>query len=216
MPPDLSFSVRIDPSATRINTASFKQDHYLIIDDPVANENPYATIMVTAVGSATQSMRSPFAVAYVAPHWQVLFTDGAPMPLSTEREAVGFFVKILGSSQYVDDTLPTDPSGFQSTYLANGAGIDLVGVGAARASGDTKYLRNFCWTTTAFTPIITTLNWTALPPPAPVNYNWIESKLYGVSFVGNTATVFHEDGSTMYGGTPFNVWAPYRPSCSPR
>ena len=61
------------------------------------------------------------------------------------------------------------------TYLANGAGIDLVGVGAARASGDTKYLRNFCWTTTAFTPIITTLNWTALPPPAPVNYNWIES-----------------------------------------
>ena len=41
-------------------------------------------------------MRSPFAVAYVAPHWQVLFTDGAPMPLSTEREAVGFFVKILG------------------------------------------------------------------------------------------------------------------------
>ena len=61
--------------------------------------------------------------------------------------------------------------------------------------------------------LITTLNWTPLPPPAPVNYNWVQFKHYGVGVRGNIAMVFHEDESFMDGRTPFNVWGPYRVTC---
>jgi len=80
MPIGLSFSVRIDPSAARINTAAANQSHYLIIDNPITNENPYATVIVTPVSSGVRRMTHPFAVGYVAPHWQILFTDAAAMP----------------------------------------------------------------------------------------------------------------------------------------
>jgi hypothetical protein len=124
-------------------------------------------------------------------------------------------VKIISASQYVDDTMVSDPSAIQDTYLSNGAGIDLVGVGSARVSGNRKYLRQFCWSRAAIDPLIVTLNWTPLPPPAPISYNFIDFRYYGVGFAGNSAFVFNEDGTTMYGTTPFNVWGVYRPDCPP-
>jgi hypothetical protein len=219
MPAGLSFSVRIDSSAKRVPTAHVNQSHYLIIDDPVSDNNPFATIIVTPFSAGAARMMHPFALRYTAPHWQIDFMDGAPMPASYVflgfKFQSGFFVKIIGASQYVDDRLSTDASGMVNTSLSNGAGVDLNAIGSGRVVGNTIFLRQFCWTMNATMPLIATMNATALPPPAPRNYNTVEAKYYGVGFSVNAATVFHEDGTKMFGTTPFNVWAPYKSGCAP-
>jgi hypothetical protein len=216
MPIGLQFVVRIDLSALTITTHEPYTGNALVVDDPAANGNPYAVIVVTPWSSGTQRMGHPFGVAYVAPHWVVYFQDGAPMPMSFRGASGGFFVKIIGAGQYVDDNVPSnDPSGIRNTLLSNGAGTDIVGVYPYRQSGSTKFLRQFCWTTNSYEPIIATFNATALPPPALGHYNAVEGKYYGVSFAINTATVFHEDNTRMADTAPFNVWGPYRADCPP-
>lgn len=211
MPVGLTFSVRVDPSAMVIYTAFKDQPHYLIIQHPESDGNPYATIVVTPMSAGDRRMSLPFAVAYVHPHWQV--TTGGPMPTSYSGYRPGFHVKLIGATHYVDDLRLGDPSGFLNTDLSNGAGIDIV-ASSGRMSGNKKFLSHWCWTVdSGVQPIITTLNWTPLPPPAPVNYNWVQFKHYGVGVRGNIAMVFHEDGSFMDGRTPFNVWGPYRVTC---
>jgi len=76
-------------------------------------------------------------------------------------------------------------------------------------------LSRFCATVNTPLPALVTMNQTPLPPPAPVSYNFIHSKFYGVTLAGNTAAVFYEDGSTMPETASFNVWAPYRGDCPP-
>jgi hypothetical protein len=51
---------------------------------------------------------------------------------------------------------------------------------------------------------------TPLPPPAPVSYNWVEAKYYGVAIGASSAEVFHQDGTRMDERTPFNVWGEYQ------
>ena len=211
MPAGLSFVVRIDPSARVLYTASGSPQRYLIIDDPIANNNPYAVIIATPTSSGTRRMRHPYGVAYVAPHWQVLYTDGALMPTSTVSGGAGFMVKVFGGGQYIDDTRPADPSGFQGTHLSDYVGTDIVAA-AARVSGPTKALRKFCWTGGTKTRVLATYNMTPLPPPAPVSYNWVEAKYYGVAIGANSAEVFHQDGTRMDERTPFNVWGEYQSS----
>ena len=211
MPSGLTFSIRVDPSAIVIRTAFTDQPHYLIIKHPESDGNPYASIVVTPMSAGNRRMTQPFAVAYVHPYWQV--NTGGPMPTSYGRYRPGFHVKVHGATHNVDDLRPGDPSGFLNTDLSNGAGIDIVAT-SGRTSGNRKFLSHWCWTVNSgVQPIITTLNMTPLPPPAPVNYNWIQFKHYGVGVIGNIAIVFHEDGSFMEGRTPFNVWGPYRPTC---
>ena len=211
MPSGLTFSVRVDPSAMVIRTAFTDQPHYLVIKHPESDGNPYASIVVTPVSAGNRRMTQPFVVAYAHPHWQV--TTGGPMPTSYRRYRPGFHVKVHAAAHSVDDLRAGDPSGFLNTELSNGAGIDIV-ASSGRMSGNRKFLSHWCWTVNSgVQPIITTLNMTPLPPPAPVNYNWVVFKHYGVGVIGNIATVFHEDGSFMDGRTPFNVWGPYRPTC---
>ena len=95
-------------------------------------------------------------------------------------------------------------------------GLDIVGL-APRSSGDTRYLRNFCWAAgSTLTPVIATLNQTPLPYPAPASYYFFfEAAIYGASFVDGTATIYHEDGTNMDPFVPLNVMAPYRASCAP-
>ena len=214
MPAGLSFNVRIDPSALHVSTSG-DSNRFIIVDDPVANENPYATLIATPVTSGAARMNHTFGVAYVHPHWLINTTDGLDMPITNKKigAAAGFFVKIFGASHYVDDSRNLDPSGFTGTQRSNGIGTDIISIGS---TGNTKFLRHFCWTQQRpFAPAIATFNQTPLPPPAPINYNWTESKYYGVGVRGDALTVFHEDGTFMSGSTPFNVWTDYRPDCPP-
>lgn len=228
MPTGLTFNVRIDPSALRLRTkrpSEGSQGPFIQINDPRTNNNPFATIIATpftaGTGSTRRSMNHPYSVAYDGAKWQVRFSDGANMPpvlvtgsrTSPVYTEPGFFIKIITISEFVDDNLFSDPSGFTDTHLSNGAGVDIVGV--SRTSGPTKIISPFCWSIGVNNPMIATLNWTPLPPPAPNNYNWIESKYYGVGFLFNNLTVFHEDGTFMDGRTPFNLWAPNRTDCPP-
>jgi hypothetical protein len=219
MPAGLFFNVRIDPSALHVYTGR-ASNTFIIVDDPVANGNPFATLIATPVSSGTRRMNHPFGVSYVHPHWLIITTDGLPMPTTTINKknggTAGFFVKIFGASQYADDSRVMDPSGFRNTYRSNGVGTDIIAEGAGRVAGNTKFLRQFCWTLASGAPAIATFNQTPLPPPAPISYNWIEGKYYGVSLSGNAVTVFHEDGTYMSGNTPFNVWTNYRPDCPPQ
>jgi hypothetical protein len=216
----LTFSVRVDPSAMVIHTSFTDQPSYLIIQHPESDGNPYANIVVTPMSAGNRRMTQPFAVAYVHPYWEVYFASGDPMPTSYieyrpgfHEYRPGFHVKVNGATHNVDDLHVGDPSGFLNTELSNGAGIDIV-ASSGRMSGNKKFLSHWCWTVNSgVQPIITTFNGTPLPPPAPVNYNWVQSKHYGVGVIGNIAIVFHEDGSFMDGRTPFNVWGPYRPTC---
>jgi hypothetical protein len=60
---------------------------------------------------SSTGMNHPFGVSYVHPHWLIVTTDGLPMPTTNRgiRSAAGFFVKIVGASQYVDDNRQMDP-----------------------------------------------------------------------------------------------------------
>ena len=221
MPIGLEFVVRIDLSALTLTTHEPYTGNALIIDDPVSNNNPYAVIVVTPWSSGNNRMPHPFGVSYLKPHWVVYLQDGAPMPKSVTGASVGFFVKVIGAGQYVDDNVASnnpfgsdDPSGILNTRFSNGAGTDIVAVGSGRQSGNTKFLRKFCWTT-GIEPIIATFNGTALPPPALGHYNAVEGKYYGVSMTVGTATIFHEDSTRLADTAPFNVWGPYRADCPP-
>jgi hypothetical protein len=216
MPIGLKFVVRIDPSALTLTARGPVTGSALVIDNPASNNNPYAVILVTPWSSGTRRMAHPFGVAYAKPHWVVYLQDGTPMPKSVRRAAAGFFVKIIGAGQYVDDSVPSnDPSGIGNTLLSNGAGTDIVAQHAARQSGNTKFLRQFCWANNGFELIIATFNGTALPPPAEGHFNAVEGKYYGVSVSVNVATIFHEDNSRLADTSPFNVWGNYRTDCPP-
>ena len=217
MPTGLFFNVRIDPAALHVSTSG-DSNNFIIVDDPVSNGNPYATLFATPVTSGTARMNHPFGVSYVHPHWLIVTTDGLPMPVTNKKlgTGAGFFVKIFGAAQYVDDSHNVDPSGFAHTYRSNGVGTDIIAEGAGRVAGNAKFLRQFCWTLVSGAPALATFNQTPLPPPAPINYNWIEGKYYGMSLSGNAVRVFHEDGTVMSGSTPFNVWTNYRPDCPPK
>lgn len=220
MPVGASFHVRIDPSAAMLTTPHNYATNYLVIDDPVANYNPFATIVVTPWSSGNRRMRGTFAVQYVAPYWRVVFTDGTNMPVSDYTAIpynnAGFFVKIIGSSSYADDRYGTvDPSGFLQTHKSNGAGVDIA-ANSARLSGDAKLLRTFCWATGTVTPLIATMNMTPLPYPAPMpgHYFW-ETARYGATFIGDSSAIYHENGTMMNALASFNVMAPPRASCAP-
>jgi hypothetical protein len=164
MPAGLTFSVRVDPAAMVIRTAFADQPHYLIVQHPASDGNPYANIVVTPMSAGVRRMTQPFAVAYVHPYWQVLFTTAVPMPTSYKkghkRYRPGFHVKVNGATHNVDDLRSGDPSGFQSTDLSNGAGIDII-ASSGRMSDNKKFLSHWCWTVNSgVQPIITTFNMT--------------------------------------------------------
>lgn len=223
MPTGVTFNVRIDPSAIRVRSKYSTegiQTQFIAINHPVANGNPFATIIATPVSAGQLRMNHPYAVVYARPNWQVRFADGANIPQSqvgfptSIKYEPGFMVKVIGASQSVDDNLQGDASRFSDTTLSNGGGIDIVAAGS-RVSGDKKVLSQFCFTTNTRNPIIATVNWSPLPPPAQSHYSWVEAKYYGIGLLGNILTVFHEDGSIMDGRTPFNVWGPAREDCPP-
>jgi transposase len=120
----------------------------------------------------------------------------------------------IGGGQYVDDTRNADPSGFHRTDLSDYVGIDLV-ASADRLSGPSRRIARFCWPGGTRTRVLATYNMTPLPPPAPVNYNWVDGKLYGVRLGTNSAEIVRQDGGAMPAATPFNVWGEYQTADMP-
>ena len=123
--------------------------NFIIVDDPVANGNPYATLIATPVTSGTRRMTIPSGChMHTSPLALLLRTHGLPMPTTNRRmgSTAGFFVKIFGVAQYVDDSHNVDPSGFRRTFRSNGVGTDIKAEGVGRVAGNAKFLRQFCWT----------------------------------------------------------------------
>ena len=222
MPSGLAFNVRIDPSALRIQA---NQNHAFVIDDRSANGNPNATILVTPNTNGNLRFARSFAVTFNSPYWYIVPTNGA-LPFWTDDTTnnIGFFAKVFGATQYIQDFASADPSGFKNTNWSNGAGTDIYGYQfcsrrfgcRGRTSGNSRYLSEFCWTTNTSAPLIVTANQTPLPAPNPSNFGTIvDPHILGVWQSGTTMAVYHEDNTDMGPMSPLNIWGPYRADCPP-
>jgi hypothetical protein len=196
MRPGLGFNVRIDPTAMHLCTRLALED-YVQVDNPVSNNNVWATLIVTQVRGAPH----PLAVRYVSPYWQIVPTDGGVfVPFTC------FNVKVFAFTQYVDDPAAGDISGRSNTSVNNGVGVDTGGHGQEHDDGPSRLLQ-FSW---AFgnpaLPIIVTANLTPrgeppFPDPRYVGLHYDRTRIpHGWS-------IYHEDGSDMAQPARFNVWA---------
>lgn len=221
MPNGLTFSVRVDGTAVWIPSCTINRftrnctaSNVVTIDDPRTNYNPFAVILATPVSWGTTRFTHPLAVVYSAPHWVIINTDGQSGGLVTSANGYGFHVKILSAGQNVDDNLTTDPSGFANTTVANGVGIDING--PYRVSTYKKTLSDFCWTIQGAKPAIVMQNESALPPPAPYNYNVTDPDFFGLQVSGSYMQIWHENTSkTMPGYGAFNIYTDYNINCPP-
>jgi len=203
----LSFNVRIDPSGARI-TVRGKRDQqvkFVKIDQPTANYNPFATVMVTPAGGTRNP--HPIAVKYVVPYWGIVNSDGANIPVGA-----AFNVKVMGASSYIDDTYrgarPFDPLG--SNAWSDGVGIDIVGIGANRTAFANRYLSFFWSPGKPALPLIVTPNENPLGKSVVADPHYV-----GVFYTGTGRadppgrwSVYHEDQTAMPTNARFNVWAP--------
>jgi hypothetical protein len=212
MPPGIGFNVRIDPGAKlftvrrRPNTLANTVTS-LVISDPRANYNPYATIFVTPASPGGH----PVAVRYVAPYWQIVNADTTPIRVDQR-----FFVQFLGATAYRDDrwrgAREYNPLG--SNAISNGSGVDIDGIGPRRVAGDSRYL-DFYWARRSSVPLIITANQTPLGRAAYVDTNFAGVSFTGGAFPANTWAVRHESGAAMVNNASFNVWGPAYTSLRP-
>lgn len=215
MVPGISFFIRTDPSAFWVLTPSVGSSSTLMINNPESNGNPYATILVSVNTRGSRRVAHPIGVKYISPNWYITTLDGSALPASNRvsGDITGFYVKVIGASQYYDDYVIGDAAGFKNTTISNGAGVDLYG--PYRINGPAKYLSGFCFTTQGLLPVIVTPTVNPLPPPAPRNYNYQASKYLGVYASGPTMYVYHEDASAMSYQEAFNVWGAPPTTCDP-
>jgi hypothetical protein len=167
------------------------------VDNPVSNNNVWATLIVTQVRGAPH----PLAVRYVSPYWQIVPTDGGVfVPFTC------FNVKVFAFTQYVDDPAAGDISGRSNTSVDNGVGVDTGGHGQEHDDGPSRLLQ-FSW---AFgnpaLPIIVTANLTPrgeppFPDPRYVGLHYDRTR------IPHSWSIYHEDGSDMAQPARFNVWA---------
>ena len=164
-------------------------------------------------------------MTFNSPYWYIVPTNRA-LPFWTDDTTnnIGFFAKVFGATQYIQDFASADPSGFKNTNWSNGAGTDIYGYQfcsrrfgcRGRTSGNSRYLSEFCWTTNTSAPLIVTANQTPLPAPNPSNFGTIvDPHILGVWQSGTTMAVYHEDNTDMGPMSPLNIWGPYRADCPP-
>jgi len=199
MPTGLGFGVRYDPAAWLYCTPGVPGAYpHITILDAAAYKNPWATILVTPIDGAA---RTP-ALTYQAPYWKIVYSDNSAIPGST-----CFNVKIFGFSQYRDDPLYGELSGFSATSLDWGTGMDVGGNGSGHTSGA---FRSMLFTWALDRPADFLLVTKNLSPPGATRS--FDSSIIGVSApgrftVGGRWAVMNEDGSAMPVDRTFNVWA---------
>ena len=94
MPTGLGFGVRFDPTGLLYCTPVSVPGSQIYVLHNNADNNPWATILVTPIGGAAH----PVSVIYAAPYWRIVYTDGATIPANT-----CFNVKVFAFTQYLDD-----------------------------------------------------------------------------------------------------------------
>ncbi len=222
MPASLSFHVHFDWTAVRLQTGMFASASSILINAVRSNENPRATILVTANTTGTRRLLHPLQVYYSAPYWYVQTSDGQLFPGSDKfGNTVGVFVKVISVSRYMDDLMMGDAGGIAGPGDdSNGAGVDIRAI-SPRKNGNYKVLNKFCFTTGSTSalgrPIIITKNQTPLGvyTSQPTSNNYWGVWRVGFALNGYTSTVYSESGEAMPDVLGFNVWGPYAAQCPP-
>jgi hypothetical protein len=210
MPPGIAFHVRIDPSAmilSRPRRHPGRPSARLRIDDPRANYNPFAVILVTPASPNAH----PIAVRYDAPHWSIVNADGAA--IGTQR----FHVQIHGAGAYRDDRFrrarPFDPLG--TNGVSNGLGVDASGIGPARTSGDSRFIDLF-WALGAPRPMIVTPNLTPYGRSEIAAPSFVSVWATGATAPTHRAAVAQATGAPMPNTAGMNLWSQPAPVRSVR
>ena len=199
MPTGLGFNVRIDSSASQYYTGHPETNPpvpYVEIKDPVANDNPFATIAVSmTAGRATNP--HPIAVAYQGSRWRIVNSDGAMIPAG-----VRFNVRVLGYSAYRDNL----PIMRLDDFLSNSAGVSVKDFSQPT---DTRVLM-FWWQMGK-----PKLRMLVTPNVTPMGQGgWAGGKYVGLKYVGGDNhkwSVIHEDQSIIPGNAAFNILAEPQP-----
>lgn len=206
----VSFNVRIDPSGMRITAPRISRfplpfPRPITINHNSANYNPFATVIVTPAGGTRNP--HPIAVRYVAPYWEIVNSDGARIP-----GGASFHVKVMGASSYIDDTYrgrrSFDPLG--SNAFSDGAGIDIVGIGARRNAFANRYLPFFWSSRRPVLPVIVTPNLNPLGKNIVTDPHYVGVWYTGIGLADAPSrwSVYHEDQVAMPPNARFNVWGP--------
>jgi hypothetical protein len=204
MPRGIAFSVRIDPSGRLVLAPDWTNSRLCLpsalhpvlavpVHHPSADNNPYATIIVTAHTPDTGHL----AVQYNAGLWSIVHTDGSQFPTCSSFE-----VQVLGFTAYSDFNYLL--AGWLDPFASNGAGETLGGNGAPAAARDIP----FWWALgNPDEPIIATEN---LSPPSAFFLTPVADPAFvGLAFSGGPLPhwqVVHEDGSQIPDGAGYNLW----------
>lgn len=213
----LGFNFRVDPTAKQVcmppATTANEFSSTLVVDDYNANNNVWATVIVTPLSGPDH----PVAVKYDAPYWGIVYSDGALIP-----GGACFNVKVIAFSQYINDPAQSDLSGKSNTVVNMGVGEDLGANGANHTIGGIRMLP-FAWSSgnsgsrMIYTSNLTPMGWTA--PAASDTKNsslWISPSCIAITcaYPSRRWGVRHEDGTPVPSQLRINVWAEAQ-SCYP-
>ena len=198
----LGFNVNIDPSARQIytgNPLTSPPVSSITINDPISNNNPYATIVVGTyfTSGVTDALNAhPVAVRYVAPNWQIFNADRTNIPAG-----VRFNIKVIGFSEYHTLTLTPSNSDRLDFFVSNAAGVSADGLYSTATQ--TRPI-NFWWQLgKPALPIVVTPNAT----PAGIT-GTVDSKYIGLRYVDGAKPqwgVMYEDQTVVSSTASFNV-----------
>lgn len=203
MPVGLGFNVQIDQSALQAYTGApgaFPPVPYVQINDPTANDNPYATIAVSMT-SGLAANPHPVAVEYSGSRWRIVNSDNALIP-----RGVRFNVRVVGFSAYHRDGL----GGRQDKFVANSAGISVTDITPGGSPPSSGRILHFWWAGGNRTvPMLVTPNRTPMGTAAPTTGRYVGLKY--VEGIRPRWSVFHEDESVIPFNAAFNVFAQPQP-----
>jgi hypothetical protein len=199
MPAGLGFNVRIDASALQVSTGhpdTHPPSPFVQINDPIANNNPYATIVVSMTGSQATNPH-PVAVEYTGSRWRIVNSDNALIPAG-----VMFNVKVIGFSAYHKETLDHR----QDLFASNSAGISVRDITRPPIVEAFGRLLHFWWAGgNRSEPMLVTANRTPMGISAPTPGRYVGLKY--VEGIRPRWSLFYEDGSVIPANAAFNVLA---------
>jgi len=196
MPAGLGFNVRIDPGASQYSTRRPELSapvQFIELDEPSANGNPYATIVVSSTWWLAANAH-PVAVQYHAPRWRIMNADRALIPAG-----VRFNVRVLGFSAYRDGSVDSRLDDF----ISNAAGVSTKD--AVSTQPPAARPLNFWWQlgNNPVFPMLLTQNL------SPMGNNVSpDGKYIGLKYLDGIAprwAVVYEDGSGIPLSSAFNI-----------
>lgn len=195
MPAGLGFNVRIDASASQYVQLP-SPNKFVEINDPVANDNPYATIAVSMTGGLAGNAH-PIAVTYNGSRWRIVNTDNTLIPTGAR-----FNVRVIGFSAYHQFRI----AGSLDMFLSNSAGVSVKDITAPPVPEWAGRLLHFWWAGgNRMLPMLVTPNRTPMGTFAPTTGKYVGLKY--VEGIRPRWSLFHEDQSPIPADAAFNVFA---------